>query len=187
MVWRMHLWCMSLQIFCTMLMTKIDVLQKNAQECDISSYIAHSHRLRRLCFDCWRLCGNQKSNHWEPVTLGSSTNLCIPGESLRKAEAAKARALLCTCRVGDEWICPDCHSGGNFLELAGAETRYECWVCGKAPGGIASRWNLPTPGGMGLHGDDVWSLCLWCGKRMRVKAEDYSHEPGHGLRSRAQS
>ena len=145
------------------------VYYKQIQECDISSYIPHSYRLRRLCFDCWRLCGNQKPNHWESVTLGSSTNLSTPGESPRKAEVAKARTLLCTCRVGDEWVCPDCHSGGNFLELAGVETSCECWVCGKALGDTASRWNTP---GMGLHGEHVWSLCLWCGKRMRVKYED---------------
>lgn len=89
---------------------------------------------------------------------------------------AKARTLLCTCRVGDEWICPDCHSGGSFLELAGVGTRRECWVCGKA---IASRWNLPAHGSTGTRGGDVWSLCLWCGKHMRVKSEDYDYAYFH--------
>lgn len=187
------MWCMSpllttsfLALFARVIANVdalIGLLQTNVQECDISSFIPHSDRLRRLCSDCWRLCGNQQFDHWESVTLGSSTNLSTPGESPRRAEATKARTLLCTCRVGDEWICPECHSGGDFLELAGVDTRWECWVCGRALGGISGRWDMPAPWSMGSRGEDIWSLCLWCGKRTRVKGEDYSHEPAESYTS----
>ena len=58
--------------------------------CDTSHDIPHSHRLRRLCFDCWRLC-----------VSGTETAATATG-------GTNARGLLCTCTQGVEWICPDC-------------------------------------------------------------------------------
>lgn len=144
---------------------------KLLQDCDISPYIPHSHRLRRLCFDCWRFSGSGRLNTGEPPTPD---------------EAAKARNLLCTCKQGDEWVCPDCETGGRPLELdefedlaqstdverGQANSKCSCWVCGKKLGGGVSKWNTPAQGGMGYagsRGEDIWRLCLWCGKRMMTQ------------------
>ena len=150
------------------------------QDCDISPYIPHSHRLRRLCFDCWRLSGSRKLTTEEPPTLGSLTSLASPLTS--PGEAAKARNLLCTCKPGDEWVCPDCDTGplelDEFEGVAqstgserGASSKCSCWVCGKKLGGGVSKWDTPARGGMGYagrRGEDLWRLCLWCGKRVMV-------------------
>ncbi|KAF8439626.1 hypothetical protein BGX38DRAFT_1332271 [Terfezia claveryi] len=153
-------------------------------DCNISPYIPHSHRLRRLCFDCWRFSGSGRLNTGDPPILGSSTVRTSPPAS--PDEAAKARNLLCTCKQGDEWVCPDCETGGRPLELdefenlaqstnverGHANSKCSCWVCGKKLGGGVSKWNTPAQGGMGYagsRGEDIWRLCLWCGKRMMAQ------------------
>jgi len=94
--------------------------------------------------------------------------------------------LLCTCKQGDEWVCPDCGIGDRALELdefedmpqptdaerGYASSKCRCWVCGKELGGGASKWNTPAHGGMGYagsRGEDIYRLCLWCGKRMMAQ------------------
>ena len=134
--------------------------------CDTSHDIPHSHRLRRLCFDCWRLCGS-----------GTETAATATG-------GTNARGLLCTCTQGVEWICPPTHdepsptlnqtfAGGGYQTEQ--HTMQECWVCGKGLGCGTSKWNTPAAlggtGYAGARGEDIWRLCLWCGKRIMVGGE----------------
>lgn len=145
----------------------------------------HSHRLRRLCFDCWKLSGNDILDLQQPPKLSLYPSLASSPTSAGRL--AKARNLLCTCKEGDEWICPDCDDGGKPLEemedlapwtngergwMKGhASSKCDCWVCGRVLGGGASGWNTPAQGGMGYagtRGEDIWRLCMWCGKRIMV-------------------
>jgi len=64
-------------------------------------------------------------------------------------------------------------SGTERVLLAGhASPKCSCWVCGRELGGGISEWNTSAQRGMGYagsRGEDIWRLCLWCGKRKMMQ------------------
>ncbi|KAL7266873.1 hypothetical protein RUND412_010562, partial [Rhizina undulata] len=83
--------------------------------CDISSYIPHSHRLRRLCTDCWLLTPSSTNCSIFPFI---NFPLSPPSSSLSPTMANKK--IFCECKQGDQYICPDCPP-----ERDGEE--WDCW------------------------------------------------------------
>lgn len=133
------------------------------QSCDVSTYLPVTHRLRRLCTDCYSLdtvdeegqsTGTTAPTAAPTITTSPTTNLT--------ATTRTGKERFCACEAGVERVCPECPwvwqetaaagdgEGGRAQEREGEggdQGQGECWVCDRQVG--------PRERGGG------W-FCLWC-------------------------
>jgi hypothetical protein len=114
-----------------------EMLTRALQSCDVSAYIPFSHRLRRLCSDCYA------------VDMDTSNTLKFV--ALPEAQERKSKERFCPCRPGEYRICPDCPTPEESGLVSPTVTGFDaqpCWVCERGVTGRGGGW-----------------FCLWCERR----------------------
>jgi hypothetical protein len=115
----------------------LEMLTISPQSCDVSAYIPFSHRLRRLCSDCY--------------TVDMETSNSLKFVALPETQQRKSKERFCPCRPGEYRICPDCPSpeeSGLASPIVTSFDAQPCWVCERGMTGRGGGW-----------------FCLWCERR----------------------